>query len=590
MHSGRQRGRPLWAAGFFLLAAGMAYADAGARPTLDGLDGLPMHAAPAAATAKALGRVATDRKQPPILAVNVDLPLGLDDGVWDQPTPDSLRWRTRVYSAGADSLLLALDHLRLPAGAELWFYDAQGRVMQGPYTRDDIGASGQLWTPIVPGEIAVLEIDAPAGQQAGVELTVAKLGHGLKNGANLGAAGACNIDSICPLGNAWRNEARATAKLQIPDGTDLVRLCTGTLVNNLRQDGTPYMLTASHCGIGKAGSPADGVVVYWQFANTQCGVNDAEFDLNQTGVTLLATDPDTDFTLIRLNEPPKQSFSVYYAGWDASGAGADSGVSLHHPGGDARKISEFNQPLTRADFSSSNTGTDVPAWRVERWNQGTTEGGSSGAGLWNQDHYLIGTLAGGLAACDGTAPSDDPDFFARLASQWTARAEPGAQLKFWLDPDNTGVLRLIGRNPPGSNTAPLPRSDSYDIEFNSTDTVLDVLANDGDADGDTITLTSFTQPLHGQVRQRTDTSGRTVLLYTPEAGYIGDDSFTYTISDSRGGSAGTIVSLKINPLPLDDEDADLKQDLTGGLSPVLLAVLLGLAGLARRSTRIRPDR
>ena len=42
--------------------------------------------------------------------------------------------------------------------------------------------------------------------------------------------------------------------------------------------------------------------------------------------------------------------------------------------------------------------------RIESWERNTTtEGGSSGAGLWDQDHYLVGHLYGGQAACGNSS-------------------------------------------------------------------------------------------------------------------------------------------------------------------------------------------
>jgi hypothetical protein len=70
-----------------------------------------------------------------------------------------------------------------------------------------------------------------------------------------------------------------------------------------------------------------------------------------------------------------------------------------------------------------------------------------------------------------------------------------------------------------------------------------VLANDTDADGDTLTITSITQASHGSV---TITGGGTSLTYTPTSDYNGPDSFTYTISDGQGGIDTATVSVYIN--------------------------------------------
>ena len=87
--------------------------------------------------------------------------------------------------------------------------------------------------------------------------------------------------------------------------------------------------------------------------------------------------------------------------------------------------------------------------------------------------------------------------------------------------------------------------------------VTDLLDNDTDPNGDTLTITSFTQPAHGTL---TLTGG--VFTYTPVAGYTGSDSFTYTISDGHGGTSTATVSLTVNagavntvPVAVNDYDS-----------------------------------
>lgn len=70
---------------------------------------------------------------------------------------------------------------------------------------------------------------------------------------------------------------------------------------------------------------------------------------------------------------------------------------------------------------------------------------------------------------------------------------------------------------------------------------IDVLANDTDVDGDTLSVTSFSQPANGSVTQDGN-----ALTYTPSEGFTGSDSFTYVVSDGRGGEATGIVVVTVN--------------------------------------------
>ena len=78
-----------------------------------------------------------------------------------------------------------------------------------------------------------------------------------------------------------------------------------------------------------------------------------------------------------------------------------------------------------------------------------------------------------------------------------------------------------------------------------------VLINDGDADGDPLTITAITQGLNGVV-----TTNGHVITYTPALNYYGADSFSYTISDGRGGSASATVRVQVDPI----NDAPIAQD------------------------------
>jgi hypothetical protein len=77
---------------------------------------------------------------------------------------------------------------------------------------------------------------------------------------------------------------------------------------------------------------------------------------------------------------------------------------------------------------------------------------------------------------------------------------------------------------------------------------IDVLANDTDADGDALSLTSFTQPQAGAVVDH----GGGILTYTPVAGFNGTDNFTYTITDGHGAGAQGLVSVfVVSPISLE---------------------------------------
>jgi len=86
------------------------------------------------------------------------------------------------------------------------------------------------------------------------------------------------------------------------------------------------------------------------------------------------------------------------------------------------------------------------------------------------------------------------------------------------------------------NDAPRAYND-YVAIVQDTPITIDVTNNDVDQDADAITVVSYTMPQHGTVEI---TEGNTII-YTPDAGYIGEDTFTYDIEDPSGASdRGTV--------------------------------------------------
>lgn len=116
------------------------------------------------------------------------------------------------------------------------------------------------------------------------------------------------------------------------------------------------------------------------------------------------------------------------------------------------------------------------------------------------------------------------------------------------------------------NDAPVAQADALTIP-EDTKAAIDVLANDTDVDGDTLTVTSIGQPAVGTVVLNGNQA-----VYTPKANYNGTDSFTYTISDGNGGTAtGTvnIILTSVNDPPVANND----QASTQGVNPVAIDLL-----------------
>lgn len=397
-----------------------------------------------------------------------------DSGRWDTLPDGSRLWRTRVRAAGATDLRLGFSRFALPPGATLHVIGAD-EYYQGPY--DDADAiDGRFEAPLVPGDTVTVEVRVPPE----VELTpdaleLGEVGAGFRDAFGLakagvvGASGACNVNVVCPLGQPFAQEAHAVGYFEFRADADRnTYRCTGTLLADVPRTRRNWFLTAAHCM--RSASEAASVVVYWNYQSTQCNTLAAPtggyFNDDQHGATLRARRSDVDFALIELNGTPPSSWNLYRAGWDASGMAPPGTIVLHHPSGDVKKITAGPGPYSTSSCTQDNAAPDTHWW-AGPYTQGTTEGGSSGSGLFTAANAgsaarrLIGTLSGGSAACSSLSPgqpNSGGDCYGKLATAWNG-ADASARLRDWLDPANTGTTSLSGGDVPDAPPLP-PRAHS----------------------------------------------------------------------------------------------------------------------------------
>lgn len=382
-------------------------------------------------------------------SLDVDLyPSGI--GVWDTLADGSLMWRAGLYSPGAYSLNLVFSSYYLPSGAKLFLYDPSGEYLLGAFTETNNKPSGVLAVMPVPGDRLVLELNLPAGLKEPFQLVIGRVSHDYLNlfphlrskDGSFRKAGACNLDINCPPGDEWQEEKRAVVRLLI-NGNEL---CSGVMLNNTALDGKPYLYTAQHCVEGSA--DAEALLAVFNYESAYCNGPDGSVSQSVSGSTLKATLVTQDFSLVELSSMPPKNYSPWYAGWSLFQS-IDRTASIHHPSGDVKKIAlDMHSPVTSTytDPSDPVTYDQNAFWRVNRWENGTTEGGSSGAPLFDQNKRVIGSLTGGEAICG--RPLND--YFTKLSRNWNDYTEAGKQLKAWLAPGNS-ASSLDGFDPYSSD-------------------------------------------------------------------------------------------------------------------------------------------
>ena len=376
------------------------------------------------------------------------------DGSWQILENGDLLWRLTLRVPGATDLHLGFETYELSDGAQLWV-TGSNNYYEGPY---DAADAAPLWVPVVPGDSATIELRLPAGSAIeNTTLALTHVGAGYRDLfhaepriGNPGASGACNINVVCPLGQPYSDEARALAYYEFRSGPTTY-ICTATLLNDVPGDRKNYALTAAHCMSTQA--EVATMRLYWNYQSTSCASTTGySFLQNQTGATLRATRADADFTLVELNQNPDPAWNLFYAGWDATGIAPATTIGLHHPSGDVAKVTLGPAPSEGNNCIGTGGGSVNTHWFTGPYEQGTTEGGSSGSGVWipagdssGAGRRLIGVLSGGTALCAGTLPDNGYDCYGKFSAGWNGPAA-SSRLRDWLDPASTGALSVGGIN------------------------------------------------------------------------------------------------------------------------------------------------
>lgn len=385
-------------------------------------------------------------------------------GKWTVVGDDAV-WRLKVTAADAHSLSFGFENIYLPSDAKLFVYDQLGSKLAGPYTNSNNNPNKTLWTSLVESSSVLIELNVSLEQKDLVTFGLKHVNQGYR-GIKLSdrrKSGTCNIDVACSEGDDWRDQIRSVA-LYSYQSNNANFICTGQLVQNTSRNLRPLFLTANHCV--NTEEQARSMVFFWNFETSECnGPPDGILNQSQSGASLLAgwgggeTIQFADFTLVELDNAPIESVNAYWSGWDIRDLAPSKSVTIHHPSGDEKRISFDNDPATitnYTEFAFTNNGTHL---RIGGWDQGTTELGSSGSGLWNTQKHIVGILSGGTASCNAPA---DPDWYGRLALAWEGGGTVSTQLRPWLDPQNALVTFLDGGDvvdaplPPAPGQTPEP--------------------------------------------------------------------------------------------------------------------------------------
>lgn len=333
----------------------------------------------------------------------------------------------RVKADNAVSLNLAFD-FKMTKNSKVKIYASDFSTEMRSFTILDNNIDNEIWTPVIMANDIIVEVSAPSNEYKDIQFHLKQINQGYRTfGQSTEKSGSCNVDVACTESVGWESEVNSVGVISTGGST----FCTGFMVNNTKNDKTPFFMTANHCSITKTN--AKSLVVYWNFQTSKCGGNrDGKLTDFNTGAQFLASSAKSDFALVRLNKVPRPEWNVTYAGWDRSGQDALHATAIHHPATDEKSISFENDPTTITSYLGDSIPGDSTHVRIENWDIGTTEPGSSGSPLFDQNHRIIGQLHGGYASCS----SKTSDWYGRIYTSWEGEGNANSRLKDWLDSDN----------------------------------------------------------------------------------------------------------------------------------------------------------
>ncbi|GAB4517890.1 MAG: hypothetical protein OHK0046_24950 [Anaerolineae bacterium] len=334
--------------------------------------------------------------------------------------------REVITYPGAATISVHFTDLRLPPGDFVSVSNPQGTQVY-TYPGDaftlragDDGVT-RFWPLLIFGDSALVTLhstlkDDAKAAYAGYGVTIDQVIRGVPLAEVGGASGSCNVDTVCYSAEAYPLEMR-----------------NAQAVGTITLGGTPsctawrvgpgnHFITGNHCGVNADNISA--LVLYFDYKNTTCRPPGSDASENSgdgvlvayaQGAEVLYSNSAYDLTLFTVTEI--ESYAAFgYLEIDTRAASAlDNVYTIHHPNAEEQRISTGYLNGVTSYFGTENPG-DGTHLRVQQWQTGTTEGGSSGAPLFSaSSHQVIGLLHGGLASCANPTGSD---WYARLDVIW----------------------------------------------------------------------------------------------------------------------------------------------------------------------------
>ena len=373
-------------------------------------------------------------------------------------------WKVGIRSSGAYTLNVLFNEFTLPEGAQVFLYNSDQSTVLGSFTNENRPEGGEFSVAPVDGDELTIEYHEPANAAFSGKIQITEVNHDYRGLFRAGTNPRpydppCSPDLSC--NSQYDTIGRSVCLLIINGNT----YCTGTLINNTSNDGTPYLITASHCFGGNGNTNSLETRVEWSkrvvaFLNYGCPRCDKRIrgseEFSVSGSVNRAISKEIDFALLELTEIPPSDYRPYLAGWSLDTV-TSTGLPftcIHHPDGGFKKYSVEKDSVTKTDWNSGFGIAPGNHWNILKWDVGFTWGGSSGSPLFDKDYRFRGGLTGGNSDC---GEYESGDYYYRFDRAWNQFPDSSKQLKHWLCPssqnNNPAPIKIDGLDPYAENPA-----------------------------------------------------------------------------------------------------------------------------------------
>ncbi len=395
----------------------------------------------------------------PRFAVKVEQNYTVKDGLWSQLGGMRI-WQIGFSASDASSLNFLISDLNLPIKSEMFILSKNGRIIHGPIT-PDVVFDHVYASDIIESNDAIIVVKCNKDNYNQFSINVNGVCQGIPKPIetrDFGDADSCNYDVNCAVGAGWENERDAVA-LVIENG---MYYCSGSLVNDQCQDLRPFFLSAFHCldinknnQIDESEKNLSNYVYRFKFeaGTPTCPGNSTGTQgtwIVYSGAAFRAANYATDFALAELYGSIKNQPRIALAGWDRRNITPQTTTIIHHPAGDAKKITFDYNPAQQTTIYGRQ------CWWLQI-DDGATIGGSSGSPYFNQNGRIVGqhfdTGNKNLPVCDR-----QDKYGGRFDLSWTGGGSDDTRLSNWLgdsnSPNTTNTIRSSSINFTGGVISP----------------------------------------------------------------------------------------------------------------------------------------